>query len=47
MERVLVNTVKQLDKLTEKIVKLKENTAVNFAPQPQKPARLRILQLHN
>ena len=36
MERVLVNTVKQLDKLTEEIVKLKENMAVNSAPSATK-----------
>ena len=36
MERVLVNTVKQLDKLTEEIVKLKQNMAVNSAPSATK-----------
>ena len=40
MERVLVNTVKQLDKLTEEIVKLKENMAVNSAPSATKTSPL-------
>ena len=40
MERVLVKTVKQLDKLTEEIVKLKENMAVNSAPSGTKTSPL-------
>ena len=36
MERALVNTVKQLDKLTEEIVDLKDNTTTNSAPSASK-----------